>query len=61
MLGRLYREKLGKRYKKVVDGASLFNKLAPAVARSKCPALARLLDDMLDLALQAADKAVGGS
>jgi len=53
LLGRLYWEKLGKRCKKVIDGADLFAKLNPAIAYSRCPSLAPLLDDMLALAHQA--------
>lgn len=50
LLARLYREKLDRRYKKVIDGVNLFNDLAPDVAYEKCPNLKALLDDMLDLA-----------
>lgn len=50
LLERLYREKLRKSYKKVIDGASLFQALAPDVAHEKCPHLKQLLDEMLGLA-----------
>ncbi len=50
LLERLYREKLRKSYKKVIDGASLFQALAPDVAYEKCPHLKQLLDEMLGLA-----------
>jgi len=53
LLERLYREKVGRRYKKVLDGASLFKLLSPDRAYEKCPALKALLDDMLSLAQQA--------
>jgi hypothetical protein len=42
LLERLYREKLRKGYKKVTDGANLFQSLSPDVARAKCPHLQRL-------------------
>jgi hypothetical protein len=50
LLDRLYREKQRTGYKKVTDGANLFKKLSPDVARAKCPYLKCLLDDMLMLA-----------
>lgn len=50
LLERLYREKLGRGYKKVTDGANLFEKLSPDLAQGKCPYLRRLLEDMLSLA-----------
>lgn len=50
LLERLHRDKLGRSYKKITDGANLFRKLEPAVAHGKCPHLKRLLDDMLSLA-----------
>jgi hypothetical protein len=50
LLARLYRSKLGKPYKKVIDGASLFQALRPERAAEKCPALQALLEDMLQLA-----------
>lgn len=50
LLERLYREKLRKSYKKVIDGANLFAALKPEIAYEKCPALKRLMDDMLQLA-----------
>ena len=54
LLARLYREKLGKGYKKVIDGVNLFQSLSPELAYEKCPAFQALLDDMLDLARKAA-------
>jgi hypothetical protein len=49
LLERLHRDKLGRTYKKVTDGANLFARLDPDVARNKCPWLKQLLDDMLSL------------
>lgn len=54
LLARLYQEKLGRGYKKVIDGTNLFQSLSPDRAYEKCPALKALLDDMLTLAKQAA-------
>jgi hypothetical protein len=53
LLARLYREKLGKGFKKVIDGVNLFQALSIELAYEKCPALRALLDDMLELARQA--------
>ncbi len=53
LLERVYREKLKRRYKKTVDGASLFSRLDPQVAYNKCPYFKRLADDMLELAKEA--------
>lgn len=50
LLDRLYRAKLGKRYKKVIDGANLFQDLRPEIAAEKCHSLQALLNDMLQLA-----------
>jgi hypothetical protein len=50
LLERLYRERVGRSYKKVTDGANLFGKLEPAAICDKCPHARRLLDDMLALA-----------
>lgn len=55
LLTRLYREKLGRKFKKTVHGANLFASLSPEVAYEKCPSLKALLDDMLALA-QPADR-----
>jgi hypothetical protein len=46
----LYFRKLRKKYKKPVEGASLFSKLDPNVAYDRCPNLRLLLDDVLALA-----------
>ncbi|WP_437324388.1 DUF4276 family protein [Sorangium sp. So ce381] len=50
LLDRLYREKLKRGYKKVIDGTNLFRTLDPGVAYDKCPHLKLLLDDMLAMA-----------
>ncbi len=50
LLARLYRDKLGRKYKKVIDGTNLFRNLSPDRAYEKCPYLKALLDDMLALA-----------
>ncbi|MBT3255202.1 MAG: DUF4276 family protein [Deltaproteobacteria bacterium] len=53
LLGRLYKEKTGRRYKKVAHGKDLFDRLDPETAYGKCPYLKRLLDDMLKIAREA--------
>lgn len=53
LLGRLYREKLGRTYKKIVNGKELFDQIDPEIAYDKCPKLKALLDEMLRLAQQA--------
>jgi hypothetical protein len=50
LLDRLYRAHTRSGYKKLVDGSTLFSRLDPAVAYSKCPYLARMLDEMLLMA-----------
>lgn len=50
----LYRTKLNRTYEKPLDGSTLFRKLDPEVAYSRCPHLQLLLDDMLSLAKDAA-------
>jgi hypothetical protein len=50
LLAKLYRDKLGQRYRKVIDGSNLFQSLSPDRAYEKCPYLKNLLDDMLSLA-----------
>ena len=50
LLERLYRQKIGRPYRKVIDGASLFRSLSPEKAAERCPNLRRLLEDMLALA-----------
>ena len=46
LLGRLYREKTKREYKKRSHGAELFSRLDPDRAAAKCPALKALLDDL---------------
>lgn len=53
LLEKLYKEKTGRRYKKIVDGKDLFDRLDPETAYRKCPYLKCLLDDMLNLAREA--------
>ena len=53
LLGKLYKEKTRRRYKKVAHGKALFDKLDPSMAYNKCPHLKCLLDDMLELAGEA--------
>lgn len=50
LLGRLYQHHAKGRYKKLVHGKELFQKLDPSVAYSKCPRLKEMLDKMLELA-----------
>jgi hypothetical protein len=50
LLERLYHQHAKGRYKKLVHGAELFQKLDPSVAYSKCPRLKEMLDKMLELA-----------
>jgi hypothetical protein len=50
LLDRLFREKLKRNYKEIVDGRELFSKLDPEVAYQKCPRLKEMLDEMLRLA-----------
>lgn len=52
LLERLYRDRLKKSYKKIIDGVGLFRSLSPGRAYERCPSLKLLLDDMLDLAKQ---------
>jgi Domain of unknown function (DUF4276) len=53
LLRRLYRDRLRRDYKKVVNGKELFDRLDPDVAYHKCPKLKELLDEMLELAQDA--------
>lgn len=50
LLSRLYREKLSRSYKKVIDGAELFRALPPEQASDRCPHLQILLKEMIELA-----------
>jgi len=53
LLGKLYREKTKRTYKKVTHGKELFDKLDPELAYQKCLRLKELLDDMLKMAKEA--------
>ncbi len=48
-----YRDRLGRRYRKAVDGPNLFGVLNPDRACAKCPYLKAMLEDMLALATAA--------
>ncbi len=50
LLNRLYTQATRREYKKVTHGRELFAKLDPIVAVSKCPCLAEMLNEMLQLA-----------
>lgn len=54
LLDRLYRKRLSRPYRKVIDGSNLFARLDPERAVEKCPYLKLLLEDMLSLAKSAA-------
>lgn len=53
LLNRLYKEAMGRNYKKVAYGTELFGKLDPSVAYANCPKLKELLDELLTLAKNA--------
>lgn len=53
LLGRLYRDKLRRTYKKIVNGKELFDRLEPEIAYNRCPRLKELLDEMLRIAKEA--------
>jgi len=53
LLRRAYRDRLGRRYRKAVDGPDLFRLLNPDRACAKCPYVKTMLDDMLALAKNA--------
>jgi hypothetical protein len=53
LLERLYREKLGRHYKKITDGTNLFRRLEPNAVRAKCPHFKALVDEMFELAKEA--------
>lgn len=53
LLNRLYKEKLHRTYKKIVNGKELFDRLNPEIAYNRCPRLKELLDEMLNLAQEA--------
>lgn len=50
LLERVYQIRLGRRYRKVVDGSNLFLELSPDAAYQQCPRFKMLLDEMLHLA-----------
>jgi len=50
LLDSLYRAKLNRQYRKIVDGTNLFAEVDPDTAYGKCPSLRALLDEMLSLA-----------
>ena len=50
LLNRLYTQATGREYKKVTHGRDLFAKLNPNIAVTKCPQLARMLNEMLAMA-----------
>ncbi len=50
----LYHQKLNKKYKKPIEGSTLFRKLNPDTAYASCPHLKLLLDDLLALSRTAA-------
>ena len=52
-LEQIYHDETEKRYKAVVHGYALFNKLNPSIAYDKCPRLKEMLDFMLKLAKEA--------
>lgn len=52
-LRQIYESKMGRSYRKTVDGVRLFSKLDPDVAATKCPYLAKMLEDLLSLSRQA--------
>lgn len=51
LLNEFYDETLRRDYKKVTDGALLFDKLDPSIAYGKCPYLRKLLDGIASLAI----------
>lgn len=53
VLKRAFRDRLGRRYRKAVDGPNLFRLLDPDRAYAKCPYLKAMLESMLALAKQA--------
>jgi hypothetical protein len=52
-LGSLYRKHNRGEYKKTVDGRQLFKRLKAEEVAEKCPRLKEMLDEMLNLAVQA--------
>lgn len=50
LLDKIYYQKTRRKYKKVVFGKALFEKLDPEIAYNKCPNLKIMLDEMLKMA-----------
>lgn len=50
LLGRLYRDRLNRDYRKTIDGRNLFLRCDPATVAERCPHFARLLIDLEQLA-----------
>lgn len=55
-LKNVYKQHTGRTYKKVTHGTDLFDKLDPDKAYSRCPHLKQMLDEMLALAFQVANR-----
>ncbi|MCX7046712.1 MAG: DUF4276 family protein [Candidatus Sumerlaeota bacterium] len=53
LIGRLFREKMGRNYLKIEDGVELFSKLDPDIACARCPSLDEMLKEMLLMAKHA--------
>lgn len=53
LLDRLYRDRLNRGYRKTIDGRNLFLSCSPEVVAAKCPHLARMLDELAQLAHEA--------
>lgn len=47
LLARLYRDRLGKRYQKLIDGVSLLQRLSPETVYKRCEHFRLLADDLL--------------
>jgi hypothetical protein len=50
ILEHVYQNRLGRSYRKVIDGSNIFFDLSPDAAYKQCPRLRVLLDEMLQLA-----------
>ena len=50
LLGRLYRDRLNRDYRKTIDGKNLFLKCDPGKVAAQCPHFAQLLKDLEQLA-----------
>lgn len=49
LLARLYRDRLGRRYQKLIDGVSLLQRLSPETVYKRCEHFRLLADDLLRL------------